>query len=256
MNTNYELAITHLYPKHMNMYGDIGNVITLTKRCQWRGINVKFQTVNPRENLPHSTDIFFMGGGQDLDQLYISGDFQRHRARLTSEIENGKSFLAVCGAFQLLGKYFTSGDGTQIKGLGILDLTTAAKDQKVKTRSIGDIVVRLNNELGLPKDTILDTIVGFENHSGQTFLGDKLAPLGYVLKGYGNNLKEKIEGCIYKNLICTYMHGSFLPKNPHIADLLILRALKQKYGANVRLPKLDDTEEITAHLAILQRMHI
>jgi CobQ-like glutamine amidotransferase family enzyme len=249
---SYKLTITHFYPKHMNIYGDVGNIITLVKRCEWRGIHVDMVHNTLGEKLPQETDIYFMGGGQDDDQIKVFKDLLKKKKLLIKQIEEGVAFLGICGAFQLLGRYFLTGEGERIEGIGLLDIETKAPDTKVKSRCIGNVVAKLNADAFDTKKMLLDTIVGFENHSGQTYLGKNVKPLAYVVKGYGNNIEDNSEGGVYKNLIGTYLHGSFLPKNPHIADWLISKALRRKYGRSVSLKELDDVEELNAHNYILE----
>ena len=66
-NENLTISIAHLYPKLLNLYGDLGNVITLTKRCQWRGITVEFENINIGDKIGNH-DLYFIGGGQDKQQ--------------------------------------------------------------------------------------------------------------------------------------------------------------------------------------------
>ena len=73
-------------------------------------------------------------------------------------------------------------------------------------------------------------MVGFENHSGKTYLGEDVAPLGMMIKGYGNNGEDHTEGAVVNHVIGTYMHGSLLPKNPAISDFLIETAVTRRYG--------------------------
>ena len=247
MRRSYKITITHLYPQYMNIYGDMGNIITLKKRCGWRNINVKVRNVSFKDSLPSDTDIYFMGGGQDADQLLVFKDLLKKKRKLIDQIESGVGFLVICGAYQLFGRYFITGDGKEIEGIGVLDVKTQAPGTSVKTRCIGNVVARLNPDVFNIDRMQIDTIVGFENHSGQTHLGQEVAPLAYVVRGYGNNMGDDTEGCIYKSVIGTYLHGSFLPKNPHVADWLILNALKRKYGKRVSLKILSDEEELEAH---------
>lgn len=255
MKIDYKLKITHLYPDYMNIYGDIGNIITLVKRCKWRDIDVQVRPVTIRGRLPRSTDIFFLGGGQDRDQLKVSKDFIRKKKSIIKLIENNVLFLAICGGLQLLGNYFIAGDGTKIEGIGAVNLYTESPDDSVKSRCIGNVVARLNPDV-FPIDRFAEeTIVGFENHIGQTYLDESVTPLATIIKGKGNNVVDKYEGFVYRKVIGTYLHGSFLPKNPHIADWIILNALKRKYGDKAKLKKLDDNEEIIAHRYIINRLN-
>ena len=228
------LELAYLYPKLLNIYGDRGNVLTLTFRCQTRGINLNVTTISPGENVTGKDfDIFFIGGGQDEQQLLVSNDLQAKKKGLTDLIEDNVVFLAVCGGYQLLGKYYKASDGTEIPGIEALDLYTVAG----KKRMIGNVLCE-EIESG-------NTIVGFENHSGKTYLGT-VQPLAKVIRGGGNNGEDGFEGVRYKNVFGTYLHGSLLPKNPHLADKLIKLALERK-GFKMPEIDLDDRFEETAN---------
>lgn len=249
------LTLTHLFANSMNIYGDYGNIITLKKRCEWRGIQVNYQTVNTPDDFDKigSGDIYFFGGGQDEDQMNVWNVIASRKEvfikNITSEIEKNKVFLLVCGGYQMFGKEFIDGQNNAITGIGILDIKTASAGAAVSTRCIGNIVV--TSDLPITPQTL----VGFENHGGQTtFLGNKNGAqktLGKVIKGFGNNLHEKTEGCTYRQVYGTYMHGSLLPKNPHFADYLILQAMRVKYHDDITLSPLDDSLEMDAHNAAL-----
>ena len=236
-----ELNICHLYPDLLNVYGDVGNILILKHRAEERGIKVNIINVSLNDEFnADDYDIVFFGGGQDYEQSIVSQDLMTNKKEeLSKYINNSKVLLAICGGYQLLGKYYTAPNGERIEGLGILDIYTEAGD----TRFIGDTVI-YNEDFN-------ETYVGFENHSGKTYLGETLKPLGVVQKGYGNNGEDGFEGAIYKNTYCTYSHGPVLPKNPKFADLLIKSALEKKYG-NVELLELDDTFENSAHKYVLE----
>jgi len=225
MNSYPKFYLTHLYPKEMSIYGDMGNIIALQYRLERYGFEVVYQEVNQGQNLPKNTDIYFIGGGQDKEQEIIFKDLETKKERLISDVEEGVPVLAICGGYQLLGKKFLTGEGLEIDGIGIFDVETKAPDASVKSRCIGNIIVK-----SMISGLLDDYFVGFENHSGQThFLSyDKCKPLGKVLLGFGNNSSRVYEGCIYKNAIGTYMHGSCLPKNPELANFLIFKAIRNK----------------------------
>ena len=239
MNNDLVLELAYLYPKLLNIYGDRGNVLTLIYRCEARGISLNVTTIGV-ENTTGETidykkfDIYFIGGGQDQEQVQVSDDLEKKKKDLISAIENNVVFLAICGGYQLLGKYYKTHDGSELKGIEALDLYTVAG----KKRMIGNVLCR---ELESKQ-----TIVGFENHSGKTYLGSSLKPLAKVLRGGGNNGEDSFEGVRYKNVFGTYLHGSFLPKNPHLADKLIKLALEKK-GLKMPDIKLTDKFEILAH---------
>lgn len=243
----YELIICHLYPDLMNLYGDRGNISVLVKRARWRGINVRVIPVSIGDNIPSNIDIFFMGGGQDREQRLLAPDLVKKKGdKLREFAEKGIVFLGICGGYQLFGHYYKPKDNPRLDGIGIIDVYTEAGDK----RFIGNILVK--SKLIGYEDL---TLVGFENHSGRTYLGKNANPLGNVIKGYGNNGEDKSEGAWQKNVFGTYLHGPLLPKNPWFADLLIERALSNKYG-DIKLSPLDDTLELKAHervIAIISR---
>jgi CobQ-like glutamine amidotransferase family enzyme len=252
MTKKISLTIAWLYPDLMSTYGDRGNVIVLKKRCERRNINVTIKSLsigaNPGEL--DGCDLFFMGGAQDRQQKIVSDDFSQGKAeKLTTLIEANTPGLYICGAYQFLGKYYKEADGTIINGLGILDLYTENPGDD-KPRLIGNIVI----ESELLSSASLETMVGFENHGGRTYLGTDIKPLGKVIKGHGNNGHDQGEGAIYKNTFGSYLHGPLLPKNPGFADLLLSLALENKYKEPVALSPLDDIAELQAHNAIVSRL--
>jgi lipid II isoglutaminyl synthase (glutamine-hydrolysing) len=239
------LRIAHLYPDEMNIYGDRGNILTLKKRAEWRGIAVVIEAIGrgPAPDLS-DIDLIFWGGGQDRDQELVFTDAAEHKVDgIRRAIDGGAVVLAVCGGYQLLGGYYVTADGTKLPGLGLVDLHTVPGPR----RKIGNIVIETSH-LGLTPRTL----VGFENHSGKTFLGPGLQPLGRVLRGAGNNGEDGFEGVASGNIFGTYLHGSLLPKNPHLADLLIARALRRRLPD--ALEELDDKVELAAHQAVVNRL--
>lgn len=218
------LTLGHLYPDQLNLYGDRGNILTLQQRCLWRGIRLKVVELGIGDALdPDAYDILFIGGGQDRDQAPVAQDlYETKSIGLWAAIEDDMPVLAVCGGYQLLAHYYRPANGPDMKGLGVFDAWTIHRGARAP-RCIGDIAIRWNGQ----------TLVGFENHGGQTYLGTA-RPLGTVLKGYGNNAQDGAEGAIYRHAYGTYLHGSLLPKNPHFADHLIELALKRSYGMNWR----------------------
>ena len=248
-----KLKIAWLYPSLMGTYGDRGNIITLIKRCQWRGIEVEVNEIG-LDSLPStlsSSNLIFMGGAQDRQQKIVADDILKNKGPIILElIEKGAVGLFVCASYQFLGHFYRAADGEEIPGLGLFDLHTVNPGLSVR-RCIGNIVVELNID-GLPKLATnyqrLTTLVGFENHGGRTYLGEGVKPLGKVLRGFGNNGKDGTEGAIYKNAIGCYFHGPLLPRNPHLADLLISKAL----GVNpLDLIALPDDLEVKAHISAL-----
>jgi lipid II isoglutaminyl synthase (glutamine-hydrolysing) len=253
-----KLVIGYLYGDLMNIYGDSGNIIALTKRAEWRGIEVEVRNISTGDNLStKDCDLFFFGGGQDQAQELVAKDLQKKAKVLKLEVERGIPLLSICGGYQLLGEYYLPrlpagkagqpAKGPKLPGIGLFPAYTIAGE----TRMIGNIVIELTSS---PVNQLTSQlIVGFENHSGKTYLKDGTKPLGTVKSGFGNNGEDHTEGCVYKNAIGCYMHGSLLPKNPTLTDWLIKKALEVKYGEIVELKPLDDTLENEAHKTAIQK---
>jgi CobQ-like glutamine amidotransferase family enzyme len=236
-----EIRICHLYPDVLNLYGDRGNVLCMKKRLLWRGIDCSVTGLPIGANLPLSQfDLFFIGGGQDFEQEILLRDLgNRKAAEIKAAAEDGRPFLCVCGGYQLMGRYYETAKGVRCEYLGVMDLFTVGAEQ----RMIGNFSFDFE---GTP-------VVGFENHSGQTFLGEGTAPLGRVISGSGNNGADGTEGARYKNVFGTYSHGPILPKNPVFCDRVLETALCRKYG-DVTLDPLSDLSENEAHDTALKKI--
>ncbi|MCL2869504.1 glutamine amidotransferase [Candidatus Saccharibacteria bacterium] len=222
-----ELTILHLYPKDMNLYGDHGNVLTLQRRLEWRGVTANVITYNVGNKFPAQPDIIFGGGGQDSGQDIIAKDLQTIAPKLKRLVEANTPTLTICGMYQMFGRFFKTLTGEVINGISIFDIETIGGNERL----IGNIITQ-SDQFG--------EIIGYENHSGKTYLGKNAVALAKVKMGAGNNDEDGLEGVIYKNAIGTYLHGPLLPKNPRIADFLIAQALQNKYG-KAGLTDLDDS---------------
>ena len=238
---NLKISIAHLYPKLLNLYGDMGNIIALTKRCEWRGIQVEFEQINSGDSIKNH-DLYFIGGGQDKQQEEVAQELFSHKAELLAQRDDGAVFLGICGGYQLFGHYYQPHEKDKLVGISLMDAYTVAG----KKRFIGNVTV--NTDFLEP-----NTLVGFENHSGLTYLQGDTKPLGVVSVGNGNNGSDGFEGGRYKNVFGTYLHGSLLPKNPHFADYLISLALEKRYGEKITLSKLDDKFELEAHNSVINK---
>jgi lipid II isoglutaminyl synthase (glutamine-hydrolysing) len=260
---SYALRIAHLYPEQMNIYGDRGNILALSRRCAWRGIDVDLLSVGVGVEVDWSeVDIAFFGGGQDSGQALIAEDFVvRHGPALRKAIDADLVLLSICGGYQLLGHYFLTHTGEKLPGVGAVDVHTVGGD----VRLIGNIVVEVGDggwgmvrsphpPSPIPYPLSPLRLVGFENHSGRTYLGSGARPLGRVLAGHGNNGEDGSEGAIYRNTFGCYMHGSLLPKNPQFADHLIGLALERRYGPAATLAPLRDELELAAQRTMIERI--
>jgi len=247
--------IGYFYPEQLNLYGDNGNVEILVYRAKRRGIDVEITHIGLETDLggfgdlKKRFDLVFMGGGPDSSQKSVYEDLIKNKgAHLKDYINNGGFGLYICGAYQLLGNYYKSADGSVLAGLGVFDLYTEHFGNR-RPRCIGNVVCELadefrHNEVFNSVNKIGSTLVGFENHGGRTYLGEKMLPLGKIIIGRGNNSEDGAEGVLYKNSIGTYLHGPILSRNPHLADYLIARSLDLD-----RLESLDDSLILSAHIA-------
>jgi len=255
-----KLNICHLYPDLLDLYGDRGNILALAARCRWRRIEPVVQQASLGDDLDFmGMDILFLGGGSDREQGLLVQDLMRRENELRKAIADGLVVLSICGGYQMLGKYYQMAGGEKIQGLGIIDIWTIAGAKRL----IGNVVVELDERVlsvdsdkskaNLAQAPKCSTLVGFENHSGKTYLGEGVRPLGKVLFGHGNNGEDSEEGVRYRNVFGTYLHGPLLPKNPHFADLLLELAVRRR-GSDTRLIELDDCLEELAHQAMLKRL--
>ncbi len=242
------LRIVHLFPDLLNLYGDGGNVRTLEKRCQWRGIPVEVQTVHYGEEVDLTqADIIFLGGGPDREQHLASEVLLGMKDQLREYVEGNGVLLAICGGYQILGRNWLMGDES-VEGLCILDMET------VRASAGFD---RLISNIALDSKLAKQPVVGYENHAGRTKIDASMKPFGHVVSnvGHGNDDDSGSDGVVYKNCIGTYLHGPLLGKNPGVADYLISAALQQRLGVAVTLAMLDDEVELAANSYMAGRLN-
>lgn len=229
-----KINICHLYPDILNFYGDRGNVICLSKRLIWRGIETEIHRVNVGEKTDFSSyDVVFMGGGQDYEYGILEEDLRAHKAEdIRAAVEDGACFLCICAGYQMMGQSYETMKGSKHECIGALPVYTVSAAK----RFVGNFSFT----------TQFGEVIGFENHSGKTYLEGDCKALGEVISGFGNNGEDKTEGALYKNTFCTYSHGPVLPKNPSLADEILRRVILKKYG-KAELEPLDDSMEQKAH---------
>lgn len=234
------IRIAHLYPDMLNLYGDRGNIIALTERMKARQIDVHTDAITMGKSFnADDYDILFIGGGQDFEQDVLLDDLKKGKdTEINKAIHNGMVMLAICGGYQMLGKYYKTYDGKMLEYMGALDFYTEGKEE----RMIGNYAYKTKEGI---------EVVGFENHSGRTYLGKGVEPLGKMIKGFGNNGEDGTEGVRFQNTFGTYSHGPVLPKNPDFADLLISKAIENKYGKSDLAP-LDDSLEAKARAQVMK----
>lgn len=218
-----KLRICHLYGNLMNTYGDNGNLLMLQHRAKKLGYEVETTLVSLEEDFDaEDFDIVMFGGGQDYEQTVVAKDLQNKKDALIQYIEDNGVVVAICGGFQLLGRYYVNASGERLNGISAIDVCT---NGQFPSRLIGDVEI-VNEEFG-------ETYLGYENHIGRTYLGKNMKPLGKVVKGYGNNEEDHVEGCHYKNVFCSYFHGPILVRNQHLADRIIETAADRQRSKNV-----------------------
>lgn len=235
------LVVAHLFPELLNLYGDSGNMLVLRRRMEWRHIACAVDEVHVGETASFAdVDVVLIGGGSDREQRIVCEHLLAQRAELSAYVDDGGVLLAVCGGYQLLGHSYLMGD-ERLPGLSLVDLDTG----RGSPRLIGNVAVRSR--------IAAEPIVGYENHGGRTTLGPGVESLGEVVFGHGNDGRSGQEGCLWRNVVGTYIHGPLLPKNPGVADWLIARALERRYGTS-ELEPLDDTDELEANRVMYERM--
>ena len=217
-----KLRVCHLYGNLMNTYGDNGNLLMLQYRAKKLGYEVETTLISLEEDFnAEDFDIVMFGGGQDFEQTVVAKDLQNKKEALIQYIEDNGVVVAICGGFQLLGRYYVNASGERLNGISAIDVCT---NGQFPSRLIGDIEI-FNEEFG-------ETYLGYENHIGRTYLGKNMKPLGKVVKGFGNNEEDHVEGCHYKNVFCSYFHGPILVRNQHLADRIIETAAERQLSKN------------------------
>ena len=235
-----KIRVGHLYPDYLNIYADRGNIAVLARRAAWRGHELEVDSVGIGEAVvPGDHDLLYVGGGQDREQALVAADISAKGEALREAVHRGVAILAVCGGYQLLGRWYSDQGGAELPGAGVLPLETVAGSR----RMIGDVLLSCELEPGRPQ-----TLVGFENHAGRTLLDPGAEPLGRVVSGFGNDGESGFEGCRAGRVVGTYLHGPLLPRNPWFADWLLTQALAHRTGGEPpELAPLQDGLEAQAH---------
>jgi CobQ-like glutamine amidotransferase family enzyme len=241
------IRVCHLYPDQLNIYADRGNIAVFRSRSERRGYELEVIGISVGEALAPDCDLIYLGGGQDREQALIAPDLARRGEEISAALEDGAALLAVCGGYQLLGRGYRDRSGVEMPGAGLLPLETVAGDR----RMIGDVSIECELD---PGEKLM--VVGFENHGGRTHLDPGAVPLGRVVHGFGNDGESGFEGCRLGKAIGTYLHGPLLPRNPWLADWLLVQALGRRLGEVPELEPLDDELEYQAHAVALGRARV
>jgi len=242
-----KVVIGHLYPDYLNIYADRGNIAVFERRAAWRGIELEVEEVGPGDEVrPGAHDLLYIGGGQDREQALIAPDLAAKGESVKAAVETGAALLAVCGGYQLLGRFYRDRSGAELPGVGLFPLHTVAGER----RMIGDVLLECELEPGAQR-----TLAGFENHAGRTYLDQGAKPLGRVVAGFGNDGESGFEGCRVGRALGTYLHGPLLPRNPWLADWLLAQALAHRLGEVPAFEDLSDGLEAVAHAVSSARAH-
>ncbi|HEX2291748.1 MAG TPA: hypothetical protein VHH55_00450, partial [Gaiellaceae bacterium] len=234
-----KLRVGHLYPDYLNIYADRGNIAVLARRAAWRGHELEVRSVGMGDGVePGAYDLFYVGGGQDREQALVAADIAGKGEALREAAASGAAMLAVCGGYQLLGRFYRERSGAELPGAGVLPLHTVAGER----RMIGDVLLECELEPGERR-----TLAGFENHAGRTILEDGAEPLGRVVAGFGNDGESGLEGCRAGRVVGTYLHGPLLPRNPWLADWVLAQAIAHRTGEAPVFEPLPDELEAAAH---------
>ena len=244
MNALEQIVVGHLYPSYLNIYADRGNIAVLAARAAWRGIVLDVRSIGPGDATPEKVDLFYVGGGQDREQALIAPDLAARAPVLAEAVAGGAAALAVCGGYQLLGRFYRDRSGEELVGAGVLPLYTVAGER----RMIGVVLLECELERGDVR-----TVAGFENHAGRTILDAGAESLGRVVAGFGNDGESGYEGCRLGRAIGTYLHGPLLPRNPWLADWLLAQALGHRSGEVPSFEPLPDELEAQAHAVSASR---
>jgi lipid II isoglutaminyl synthase (glutamine-hydrolysing) len=239
------IVVGHLYPEYLNIYADRGNIAVLTRRAAWRGHELEVRPIAAGDRIDAGDDLLYIGGGQDREQALVAHDLAAKAEQVLRAAAAGAAVLAVCGGYQLLGRFYRVGDGDELPGVGLFPLHTVAGDR----RMIGDILLECELEPGERR-----TLAGFENHAGRTYLDPDAEALGRVVAGFGNDGATGFEGCRVGRAIGTYLHGPLLPRNPWLADWVLAQAIAHRSGGDPpRFDPLPDELEHEAHAVAARR---
>jgi lipid II isoglutaminyl synthase (glutamine-hydrolysing) len=234
------IRVGHLYPDYLNIYADRGNLAVFARRAAARGLQLEVTAIGLGEPIrPGDHDLLYVGGGQDREQALIATDIAAKGEALRDAVAGGAAALAVCGGYQLFGRFYRDRYGVQLPGAEVLPLETFAGER----RMIGDVLLECELEPGARH-----TLAGFENHAGRTILDEGAEPLGRLVAGFGNDGRSGYEGCRVGRAVGTYLHGPLLPRNPWLADWLLAQAAAHRTGGEPPVfEPLDDSLEAQAH---------
>lgn len=232
MANTQQITIGLVLPDVLGTYGDDGNALVLRQRARMRGWDAEIISIKLGEPVPETLDIYTLGGGEDTAQI-LAAEHLIADGGLTRAAHAGRPIMAICAGLQVLGESFRA-SGRIIDGVGLVDATTASMSE----RAIGEVSSE-PTRAGITAE-LTEPLTGFENHMGATILGPAAQPLGKLLRGTGNadtaatldladGAQQRVaEGAVQGSVICSYMHGPALARNPQLADVLLAQATGQQ----------------------------
>lgn len=215
------MKILHLYHDIMNLYGEYGNVLALSRIFEKSGAVCQIDRLSLNDNAVLSDyDFIYIGSGTEKNQKLVLHDFVKYKAQLKTAIDNKKVMLFTGNSFEMLGKTITNCDGKAYDGLNIFDFTVTEQN---KRRVTGDVIYSA--------DFLTKPLVGFVNKCSEI---EKInSPLFNVKMGLADNGNSKTEGIRVNNLFGTHLTGPALIKNPHF--LVYIAELIAKQGEKISL---------------------
>ena len=218
------IVVGHLYPEYLNIYADRGNIAVLERRAAWRGHELDVRAIGVGDAVPAGERPLLRrrrpGPRAGADRPRPRGEGRGARARRSTA---GAALLAVCGGYQLLGRFYLDTNGVEparCRPLPARDGRRRAADDRRRPARVRARARRAPHARG------------FENHAGRTHLDAGAEPLGRVVAGFGNDGESGFEGCRVGRAVGTYLHGPLLPRNPWLADWLLAQALAHAAGGD------------------------
>ena len=232
-----ELKVATILPKYLNANGDNGNILMLKQRAELNKVVFSNTPIDVGENFKaEDYDFYYIGGASDEFNPIATKEIL-NKKEIFHEIKDlSKTVFGVCFGYQILGNNYIFEDNRQIQCLELLDFFTVKKSK----RRVGNVTSKMSF-------LSPNYLVGFENHTGATYLNQGVLPLSYVDRGFGNNGSDKTEGAILNTIVGTYLTGPVLPRNVYFADYLLKITMENKYQETFSLFDEENTLEEDVH---------
>lgn len=178
------IRLLELYPEHLNLNGDRGNLVVLQRRLEWAAIEVQVSSYRPGESLgSEAPDFVLLGHGSPAAWRQIYADLARIAPTLQSWIDGSTQMLAVSSGFAALHGLIR-GLPTEVNKVPRISKFEVAEFEN------GQVVGYKNTDLDLP------TLERFGNLIGTVLHGPILAKntqftsdlIGLMMNGQTNNL--------------------------------------------------------------------